>query len=229
MPTQSALACRMSIDARGITGVAAGPFSRMVLNAPAGTAARLLSLKGPLLVVSSCGGSGLLALLRAADYLSERPSVEALVAGGHDELSVKGQGDITAEGAAMAVLSCSEGTGAAVHLAGWGLGGAGQEGARNAVARALDGVPEIDGVFAGSPGAGGILRGSGADPERLPLGLMDVDQLIGGAPSAASAFAFVLAASAVRRKAARRLLVLASGEGVSCAAVIAAPKESHAS
>jgi hypothetical protein len=81
--------------------------------------------------------------------------------------------------------------------------------------------PEVDGVFAALPGARAVLTGGPADPARLPLGLVDVDALLGGAEAAVSAFAFVLAAARVRRGAARRLLVVSASDSISCAAVVA--------
>ncbi len=210
MPAHSAYTCQASIDARGITHIAAGPFTHMVINAPAGTAAKLMSLKGPLLVVSAGRCSGLLAMIRAAEHLAARPGADTLVAGGLDELWVKPAPD-EAEGAAFAVLSTQ---GAGVPLSGWGV--AGPDDLPAAIAAATRGVAELDGVVAGTanPSLGAL------DPARLPLGLIDVHALIGGAEAAASAFALVIAAARVRGGAARRLLVVASGASISCAAVV---------
>lgn len=220
MPAKSAWDCRQSIERRGITGIAPGPFTRMVLNAPAGTAAKLLSLRGPLLVLSAGRGSGLLAIVRAAEHLAVRRGVDLLVAGGLDELPVEGQ-DGLLEGAAFAALASGIGdSGPRVRLDGWGL--AGPRAAGDAAAKALARVPEVDGVYAALGADRAQLEGGPADPSRLPLGLVDLDAVAGGAESAASAFAFVLAVAAVRRRAARRLLVVAAGDSVSCAAVVAA-------
>lgn len=208
MPAASAEACRVSIDQRGIRGVAAVPFSHMVLNAPAGTAAKLLSLKGPLLVLSAGSGSGLLAIIRAAEHLASRDDADILLAGGLDELPVRSK-DGLAEGAAFAALTTGE-TG--VALEGWGLSGPAS--VNDAISAALRGVPEVDGVY----GAGDVRDAT--DPSRYPLGFINVDESVGGAESTASAYALVAAASAIRRGIARKLLVVSRGSSVSCAAVI---------
>ena len=72
MPPRSVHDCQKSLDERGPLHVAAVPFTHMVLNAPAGKAAQLLSLKGPLLAVSAGTCSGLFAIVRAAEQLSAR-------------------------------------------------------------------------------------------------------------------------------------------------------------
>jgi 3-oxoacyl-[acyl-carrier-protein] synthase II len=208
--------CRASVERRGILGVASVPFSRMVLNAPAGMCAKLLSLKGPLLVVSAGRASGLLAIVRAANCLATRRSADLLIAGGFDELPLGGHPG-AAEGAAFAVLTAGAKP-AALALAGWGV--AGPNHAAEAIARALGPSREIDGVFSSMPEPLGALAASGADPAHLPLGLVDVHTFAGGAEAAGSAFAFVLAAALIRRGGARRLLVLAVGGSVSCAVII---------
>ncbi len=219
MPARSANDCVTSMDRRGITGIAAGPFTRMVLNAPAGTCAKLLSLKGPLLVLSAGRSSGLLAIIRASQHLASRRCADLIVAGGLDELPVT-LGELCAEGAAFAALTADESP-SPVRIDGWGL--AGPNDAATAVSRALVGSPEIDGVFSAMPSAARLLVGTAADPAHLPLGLTDVHAFAGAAQAASSAFAFVLAASRVRRGSARRLLVVTSSDSISCAAVVAAP------
>jgi 3-oxoacyl-[acyl-carrier-protein] synthase II len=220
IPATSAWECANSVDQRGITHIAAVPFTHMVLNAPAGTCAKLLSLRGPLLAISTGRGSGLVAVVRAAEHLAAHASADYVVAGGLDELPQppeKRNGHM--EGAAFAVLAAGQpGVQEGVLIKGWGL--AGPAGLDDAVARAMAGVAEVDGVYAGSANIRATLRGGPADPARLPLGLVDVDAIVGGAESAASAFAFVLAVAALRRGAARRLLVVSKGDSVSCAAVI---------
>jgi len=146
MPAKSVDACVSSMDKRGILGIAAVPFTHMVLNAPAGLAAKLLSLKGPLLVLSAGRSSGLLAILRAAQHLSMRRCADVIVAGGIDERPVKDPG-ITAEGAAFAALTCEPRD---VVLEGWGT--AGPNDPATAIARAGCGPVDFtfDCSFAGS-------------------------------------------------------------------------------
>jgi 3-oxoacyl-[acyl-carrier-protein] synthase II len=72
---ESIRALRASIEQRGLPLLSATAFARMVLNAPAGTCARVEGLRGPMSTLSAGRGSGLLALIYAA----------RLVAGGHAE------------------------------------------------------------------------------------------------------------------------------------------------
>jgi hypothetical protein len=72
---ESIRALRASIEQRGLPLLSATAFARMVLNAPAGTCARVEGLRGPMSTLSAGRGSGLLALTYAA----------RLVLGGHAE------------------------------------------------------------------------------------------------------------------------------------------------
>jgi 3-oxoacyl-[acyl-carrier-protein] synthase II len=213
VPASAESECRESIERRGFSGIAAGPFSRLSVNAPTGTCAKLLSLRGPLLVVAGGRASGLLAIARAAEHLASRPAAELIVAGAADELPpfrIPG----TLEGAAFAVLSARpEPSARSVLVERWALAGPARP--ELAIFRACEGLGEVDAVFAagGRPGAGG------GPP------VLDVEASVGGAESAASAFAFVLAVAAVRRGAARRALVVAGGGSLSCAVVVAAEGE----
>ncbi len=218
MPAKSVHDCQTSIERRGINAVAAGPFTRMVLNAPAGTCAKLLSLKGPLLVLSAGASSGLLAIIRAAQHLATRGCADLLVAGGLDELPIK-DAEGLAEGAAFVALRAgAEVTPASVTVASWAL--AGPNRAAQAVTRALEGQGPVDGVFAAMPNPLEALGGA-VDPARLPLGVVDVEAFAGGAEAAVSAYAFVLAVARLRRGGARRLLVVSTSASISCAAVVA--------
>jgi 3-oxoacyl-[acyl-carrier-protein] synthase II len=221
MPARSAFDCRASIEQRGITGIAAVPFAHMTLNAPAGTCAKLLSLRGPLLALSTGRASGLAALVVACEHLSRREDADHLLAGGLDELPVHEPGTAS-EGACLAVVSAAAvPSGTRVSVAGWGLGG--PAATEEVLARALEGVPEVDGVYAALPQARERLLGTRGDPAHLPLGLVDVDACLGPAEATASAYAFVLAVAALRRGRARRLLIVSAGDSLCCAAVLAAP------
>lgn len=215
MPAHSVDTCWNSITRRGVLGVAPVPFTHMVLNAPAGKAAQLLSLKGPLLALSAGASSGLFAVIRAAEHLAARRCADLLVAGGLDELPIREPGT-DAEGAAFVALrTSSEGPPAAsppaTELLGWGLAGPGL--LRQAVESALARCPELDGVVSAQP----------FDGLRTPLGVTDVSQVYGGADAALSAFAVVLAAARLRRGAARRLLVVSDCPSLSCALVLGGP------
>ena len=112
-------AFRQSITEHGLPHLSASAFARIVLNAAAGACSKLVALRGPLTAISTGAGSGLAALVLAAELLSTRDEAELMVAGGADEQS-EGMG---AEGAAMLLLSAGPG---AVNIAGWGLAGPGR-------------------------------------------------------------------------------------------------------
>jgi 3-oxoacyl-[acyl-carrier-protein] synthase II len=272
IPARSAHECRASIDLRGVRGISAPAFTQMVLNAPAGTCAKLHSLKGPLLVLSAGRASGLLAIVRAAQHLADRSAADLIVAGGHEELPVE-PAPHDAEGAAVVLLrardprprdasprdpitlsgaarSAAESNGSRVptepprHIVqedgprapstldrthstpplrgsaqgervsnvvmpGWGVSG----NLDAAIAAAMSNVPEVDGAFVVVPDDTQLP----ASITRTPLGITHVS---GAAEAASSAFAFVLAAARIRKRAARSLLVAAATEGLACAAVL---------
>jgi 3-oxoacyl-[acyl-carrier-protein] synthase II len=249
IPARSAQECKTSIDTRGIRAISATAFTQMVLNAPAGMCAKLCSLKGPLLVLSAGRASGLLAIVRAAEHLSRRPGADLIVAAGHDERRVDA-GENDAEGAGCVVLrardpfTLSASKGAVINeaaaagdssvrasglapdpstpaplrdasaqgerISGWGISSA--DDVAGAIARAMREVPEVDGIFSALAGP--------VELPRTPLGAVDVNALAGTADAASSAFAFVLAASLLRKRGARSLLVVSANDTVSCAAVL---------
>ncbi|HUJ27313.1 MAG TPA: beta-ketoacyl-[acyl-carrier-protein] synthase family protein [Myxococcales bacterium] len=219
MPASSAAECLASIERRGLNGIAAGHFARMVLGAPGGACAKLLSLRGPHLSLSIGRGSGLLAIVSAAEHLAARNDADLILAGGLDELPA-GQRQARAEGASFAALAAGGEHAGAPRLAGWALAGPAQ--LDIAVAGALSATGEVDGVVGAMPGLRQRLAGGSADPAHLPLGLLDVDAVAAGAESTSSAWAFALAVAMLRRREARRLLVVAGGNSATCAAALAA-------
>jgi hypothetical protein len=96
------------------------------------------------------------------------------------------------------------------RIVGWGISS--PDDVSGAIAWAMHGVPEVDGVFS-------ALAEPTALP-RTPLGVIDVNALAGTADAASSAFAFVLATSLLRKRGARSLLVVSANDMVSCAAVL---------
>jgi len=135
--TESCLAFRRSIDERGLQGISAAAFARIVLNAATGFCSKLLSLRGPLCTFSTGAGSGLAAVALAAEFVSTRTEVDWMVAGGADELDVRiadGAERTGTEGAATVVVGLRDapprvdGKGASppVPLVGWGLAGPGR-------------------------------------------------------------------------------------------------------
>ena len=138
----SAREFRQSIEERGLRGLSAAAFTRIVLNAPAGFCSKLLSLRGPLTTITTGPGSGLVAIALAAEFLSTREEVDWIVAGAASEQDPGGPGDASrpgAEGAACMTLGAGPalGSGAAeagVRVEGWGFAGRG--GLSDAIARA---------------------------------------------------------------------------------------------
>ena len=86
LPWDSADAFWDSIRARGFSRLSAPAFSRIVMNAAAGAAARTLSLLGPTSLIAGGPLGGLQALITAAEMLAHRDDADALVAGAADEL-----------------------------------------------------------------------------------------------------------------------------------------------
>ena len=79
-------AIRASVDSRGLTGLSALAFSRTVLNAPQGAAARGFGLRGPTTTLATGPGCGLLAVVVAAQALRWRRDADQLVVAAVDEL-----------------------------------------------------------------------------------------------------------------------------------------------
>jgi 3-oxoacyl-[acyl-carrier-protein] synthase II len=176
---ESLKAFRDSIAARGLPRVSASAFSRIVLNAPAGSCMKLLSLRGPTSTISTGPGSGLAAIVYAAMILSARSGVEIIVAGGADELAENERREGLFDGGACVVLGPDRaGSRPSAMLAGWGLAGRGSpdKAAERALVMAGMGLGDIQAVF-GSDG----LRGAGGIPH------VDPSALLGKAGAAAAA------------------------------------------
>jgi 3-oxoacyl-[acyl-carrier-protein] synthase II len=86
LPWDSADAFWDSIRARGFSRLSAPAFSRIVMNAAAGAAARTLSLLGPTSLFAGGPLGGLQAVIMAAYHLAHHDDADALVAGAADEL-----------------------------------------------------------------------------------------------------------------------------------------------
>ncbi len=114
---------RGSIRERGLARASAPAFTRLVLNAASGTAARLLGLRGPTTTLTTGPGSGLAALVLGALHLSTRTDADRLVVAAVDEADLERAPD-TEDGAAALVLA-TEPVEGAWRLAGWALAGAG--------------------------------------------------------------------------------------------------------
>ena len=110
---------RFSVRDRGLAKASAPAFTRLVLNSAAGTASRLLGLRGPTTTVTCGGGSGLLALVLAAIHLESRTDADRLVVAAVDEVDLS-RDTGRSDGAVAMVLSTSS---APVRLAGWATAG----------------------------------------------------------------------------------------------------------
>lgn len=106
-----------AVEARGYLHVPAGPFTRRVLNTATGAASRARALRGPTLTISTGRGSGLAALVLAAEHLASKADADHIVVASVDE----GGGDDGARGdGAAAVVLTTEPCG--VEVAEWGVG-----------------------------------------------------------------------------------------------------------
>ncbi len=106
-----------SIASNGLPQLSASAFARIVLNAAAGTCARLLSLKGPHTVLTTGATSGLTALILAAEHLAFRDDIDAMVAGGVDEgrADRSGHEDEIVDAAVCALLAADVDAGGDAH------------------------------------------------------------------------------------------------------------------
>ena len=142
MPAESSRRCQEAIRRHGVGGVSAAAFARMSVNAPAGACSRALGLLGPTTTVSIGAGSGLLALVLAAQWLAMRDDADGIVAGGLDE---RRDDTDEAEGAACLLLDRARGEAGEIVIAGWGLAGPGR--ADEASRQALKGRTQVDGTL----------------------------------------------------------------------------------
>lgn len=193
-----------SIADNGLDGISAPAFARVVLNAPAGFCSKLLGLKGPLTVLTTGGGSGLSAIILAAELLSSRKGIDLMLAGGVDELQDDDEGRAPAgEGAGMVALARESGAGSAPRIVSWGIAGPGriEEAVRQALCRVGAEPPPAEDIF----DEAGCAEGSGRE-WALP-----------------SALAFLAATTALRSGRARRTLVTSGlGRAVSAAVLLEA-------
>ncbi len=193
----------------GLPRVSAPAFARIVLNAPAGFCSKLLSLRGPLSVITVGAGSGLAAILVAIDLLSRRDDVRMMLGAAVDELADTEDPAHTmpaGEGAVCVALTRAGREAWATRVprvCGWGF--AGPTRLPEAVTRARAGdrhaSREIDAIFDERDYAGSAAQGWA-----LP-----------------SALAFVAAVTALRRGDVRRALVTSDlGRSVSAAVLLEA-------
>jgi 3-oxoacyl-[acyl-carrier-protein] synthase II len=218
MPAESSLRCVESIEQHGVMGCSAASFARMSVNAPAGACAKLLGLRGPSTTVSAGQSSGLLAVLLAAEWLSNRDDADFLVTSALDErppAAARARLETNAaetDGAITAVLAHEPASahGGRLVVAGWGLAGPGD--AASATRDALAGGARPECVW----GDGEEARGNDPHAE-----FFDVGQVWTGSEACGSAVAFLLAAHALRTGRARTALAVAArGRSATCAVLL---------
>lgn len=112
-----------SVRQRGLVKLSATAFPKLVLNAPGGTATKLLGLRGPSTAISMGEGSGLLALVYAARELSSREDADTLVAAGLDELAAHDDPSRRGEGAACVVLTVHHARSCGARVVATAIGG----------------------------------------------------------------------------------------------------------
>lgn len=202
---------RRSIEERGLHGLSASAFARIVLNAPSGFCSKLLSLRGPHSTVSGGAASGLTAVVLAAEILSTRNDVDWMIAGAVDEREPGREGadgSTAMEGACCLVLGeagrAGPGTTSPVHLAGWGIAGPGM--LSEAIGRARE---------AAGAEPGRAERVFSADPEGGPGAC--------GAGASGSAAAAASAVLALRRRETERALVVSDSDRSLSVALVLTP------
>jgi 3-oxoacyl-[acyl-carrier-protein] synthase II len=215
MPEQSSRRCTESIRQRGVAGTSAAAFARMSVNAPAGACSRALGLLGPTSTLSIGDGSGLLAVVLAAEWLAFREDAGGIVAGGVDERS--GAAPDEAEGAACLFLERSPAAGGAVVVAGWGIAGPGD--AREAAERAMSGRATVDGLFVDADASVAQALKTWLAP-RHALGVVDASRAWGASEATRSCVMASIAAGHVAAGHARSVLVVAARGASSVALVL---------
>lgn len=197
---------RRSIDARGLALLSATAFARMVLNAPAGTCAKVEGLRGPMSTLSTGPGSGLFALLYAARLIA-RGHADFMLGAGVDE---EAPSTPDADAGACAWLCSTPSAGACVRLRAEAMAPAGRIDA--AVTAALSRA-EL------APNAVDMVIGDRA-PRGLSSCFRDVAELGATGMATPSALAFVIATRHLLRRDAKRVLVVSAGGDSATAAAL---------
>jgi 3-oxoacyl-[acyl-carrier-protein] synthase II len=204
MPADSSRRCSESIRQRGVAGTSASAFARMSVNAPAGACSRVLGLLGPTTTVSIGEGSGLLAMVLAADWLASRQDADHIVAGGVDERT--GMDPDETEGAACLVLERASSPDEGVLLVGWGIAGPGHaEAARGAMA----GRRSADGLLVDGDASAVASLDDWLAPDSH-LGIVDAARFWGTSEAARSCVMAALAVAYLAEGQARSVLLVAA-------------------
>lgn len=204
-----------SVSKRGLSGLSAAAFARIVLNAPTGFCAKELGLRGPHTALATGAGSGLMAIILAAEILSTRPEVSFMLGTAVDELASDDSPESFAERAVAVVLGAAgESTSdapereweAPIRVAGWGISRPGDADGAVAAARTMA-VHETEAVD--------------ATPEDSIFDEADYLAEPGMDAAAPSALAFCDAVRSLKERATRQALVTsAMGSSVSLAVLL---------
>jgi 3-oxoacyl-[acyl-carrier-protein] synthase II len=218
MPAESSKRCSESIRLRGIAGTSASAFARMTVNGPAGACTQALGLLGPTSTLSSGEGSGLLAVVLAAEWLAFRDDASCMVAGAVDELS--GAVDGETEGAACLALERAPAVKPGmVVVAGWGM--AGSDGVHEATKRAMSGLGPVDCVIVDGPPA--VVSAMSEHTKSPPtLGVIEASRLWGAAEASRSCVMATVAAAHIAAGHAQRILIVAARGATTVALVLEA-------
>lgn len=212
-----------SIERRGLAKASTSAFARSVPNASQGSCAMLLSIKGPQTTVSVGRGSGLFAIVCAADMLSSRRDADLLVAGGVDELDRESESSPDwCEGAACVVLArggdealerAQKVNALALKIVGHSIGGPGldqEETVERALSRAGLTRSSVDAFFR-----------SGLDlNDQHSLCSFDPDRALGHPPGWSSAAACVAACAWLRQNPSAIAVVAGTNDGTTSSALV---------
>ncbi len=135
---------RISVKDRGLVKCSAPAFTRLVLNSAAGTAARLLGLRGPTTAVTCGSGSGLLALILGAIHLESRTDADRMVIAAVDEVDLARDTGRSDAAAAIVLDSLSLRERVGVRVKSWSIKGP------NQLNEAIEEVSGSDALASGS-------------------------------------------------------------------------------
>lgn len=215
MPPESANRCHESIRRHGLSAMSASSFARMSVNAPAGACSRALGLLGPSTTLSSGEGSGLWAMVLAAQWLEQHNDADCFVAGSVDECH--DAVEHSTEAAVCVLLDRVDPhvqTPVGVDVAGWGFSGPHQ--LSTAMRQALGGSRSVDLVVGDSDEALACLSSLTTSPAEF----VDVSRIWGCAEASRSAFAVAVALAWLREGAATSALITSSRGSSACIALL---------
>lgn len=214
IPSTSLHEFRNSIRERGVLGIAAHAFAKVVMNASMGGVCEILGIKGQSNTIAAAEGAGLFSIAEACMLLSRDANTSTAYAVAADEL-----GDIPlamhhlldrkylpTEGAGSVLLARSHDLTSDVRIGGVGL--AGPSHLDEAISHACAGIPafEIPVVMLtddGDPDTQTFQRGVLKDfwgPDFQFLKTFNPASIMGYGDASTSMFAFILAVEALRKK-----------------------------